>query len=304
MDNILPQYEIKELPSRFIPYPKGVKIYVTPLTAGAAMNIAMVGRTNIDLMKETLDGIKTEGIPKNLLTPQDILFLGVYRNLVSSKHDKITVRTFCPKCLKENEESKSLSAIKFKEIEGFDPDCYPIQVDFDNYTMWFSFLTYKDFEFCMTKYNGHKLQQTALQIIKYTNKMTNETIKKPEFTLNSKDKTTGAIELYVENLRKILYNFVDEDKDTLEEVLNILEDYSLQPIEVQCQDELCKNIYNINIDDKDVLILPFRDSQKSTRVRIVLSKNDIDKSNNNETNESERSGITSRTTASTIEQTA
>lgn len=302
MDNILPTYQVKELPSRFVPYPKGIKIYVTPLTAGAAMNIAMVGRTNIDLMKETLEGVTVEGMAKNLLTPQDILFLGVYRNLVSSKHDKISLKSICPKCLHENQESKSLSAIKFKEIAGFDEDCYPIQVNFDNYTMWFSFLTYKDFELCMQKYKGHKLQQTALQIIKYKDNKTNEEFKKPDFILNAKDaKATQAIELYVEKLRKILYNFVDEDKDTLNEILDILEDYSLKPIEVKCQDELCQNEYSININDEDVLVLPFRDSKKLTRARIVLSKDDIDKPDNNEANESSRSRNASEPSTKAIE---
>lgn len=302
MNDILPEYQVKELPSRFIPYPKGIKIYVKPLTAGAAMNIAMVGRTNIDLMKETLNGIRVEGMPKNLLTPQDILFLGVYRNLVSSKHDKILLKSICPKCLHQNEESKSLSTIKFKEIEDFEEDCYPIQVNFNDYTMWFSFLTYKDFEFCAQKYKGHKLQQTALQIIKYIDNKTGKETLKPEFSLSSKDtRATQTIELYIEDLRKILYNFVDEDRDILDEVLEILEDYSLQPIEITCQDELCKNKYSININDDDVLILPFRNSKESARARIVLSKNNIDTSDDNETNESKRSRNASRSTSKTSE---
>ena len=196
-----------------------------------------------------------------------------------------------------SENSKYLRYPNFITVENINK-AQQIQVNFNDYTMWFGFLTYKDFEFCMQKYRGHKLQQTTLQILKYTENSTGKTFEKPEFTLNSKNKkATEAIELYVEDLRRILYNFVDEDKDTLDEILEILEDYSLQPIDVICQDELCKNEYTVNINDEDVLVLPFRDSKKYTGARIVLSKDNIDKSDNNETNESEGSGNSSGITS-------
>lgn len=295
MDNIIPEYEVKELPSRFIGYPEEVKIYATPHSFGSALNIEMVGKNNINTMSETLEGIKVVGMAKNMLTPQDILFLGVYRNLLSSKHDKIDIRSYCPKCLNENHEKKSLSDIKFKAIEDFNRDVYPIEVSFNDYTMWFTFLSYKDFDFCMRKYRGHKLTQLAFQVCKYVDKNSGETFEKPEYSSNTKNTTaTKLIEEYVSKLKGILYSFVDEDKETLEEVVNILEDYGLKPVEVHCKDEHCKNVYSVELDGEGILITPFRDTEVSPRDRIKLHKNNFDGSNISEENEFERSGDASR----------
>lgn len=290
MDSILPEYEIKELPSRFIPYPKGTRIFATPYTYGAALNIEMVGKSNVNTMREILSGIKVEGLQKNLLTPQDILFLGVYRNLMSSKHDKIEINSVCPKCLRENKTIKTLKAIKFEAIEDFDESCYPIEVDFDNYTMWFSFLTYKDFDFCLTRYNGVTIYQQALQVTKYKDKKTEEEFEKPPYNAKSgKKEDTARIEAYVEKVRHILYNLVDEDADTLVEVIKLLENYGLKPIEIECEDETCKHQYTINVDDDNVLIMPFRSTEVTARDRIKLSKKRNDELSELETNELEGS---------------
>lgn len=286
MDYILPKYEVKEIPSRFIPYPEGTRIFVQPYRAGEAINIELVGRNNLRFMEEILSGVTVEGLPKNLLSPQDILFLGVYRNLVSSKHDKIDMKSICPYCLNENHETQSLSSIKFKETDGFDKECYPIEVDFDNYIMHFGFVTYKDFDFCLTKYRGHKLMQLALQVLDYQDKATGEIVKKPEYNAKTnKPQATAFIEKYVENVKTILYNFVDEDKEALEEVISILEDFGLKPIETVCSDERCKRTYSFNIDDEGVLVTPFRETRESARSRIKLRKSDINKSDSIQTDE-------------------
>lgn len=299
MDSIIPHYEVKELPSRFVGYPDGVRVLIAPYTAGAAMNIEMVGRTNINVFEETLDGIKVEGMPKNLLTPQDILFLGVYRNLVSSSHDKITLTSICPKCLNENKDNATLKTIKFKDIEEFDKSCYPIEVDFNDYTMHFGFVTYKDFKLCLNKFRGQKIYQLALQVVDYTDKKTGETFRKPDYNL---DRKTDLIEKYATDVRHILYNLVDEDRETLEEVIDILEDYGTKPIETECQDKRCRHKYSFSINDEGVLVTPFRETVKSARARIKLRKTDIDRPDNDETNEPEGSGITGETSRETGER--
>lgn len=293
MNSILPNYEVKELPSRFIGYPEGVRIFVQPYTAGQAMNIEMVGKSNMDSLEEVLDGVIIEGMNKGDLSPQDILFLGVYRNLVSSKSDKITINSICPKCLAENKESKSLGVIKFKELEGFDKDCYPIEVDFDNYTMKFEFLTYNAFKYCMKKYRGAKTYQIAFQVLEYKDKSSNETYHRPYFDYKNERHSTAAFDAYISNVRNIIFDLVDEDKDALNEVISILEDYGTKPIEVTCQDERCKHQYTVNIDEEGVLVTPFRESGTAARTRVKLRKSDIDKSASIQTIEPERSRTTS-----------
>jgi len=295
MDSVIPRYQVKELPSRFIGYPDDVVIYAKPHCFGSALNIEMVGKNNLKTMEEIMEGIDVEGMPKNMLTPQDILFLGIYRNLLSSKHDKIDLKSFCPKCLHENHHVESLKTIKFKPIEAFDKSVYPLKVEFSECTMWFTFLNYKDFEFCMKTYNGAKLAQLALQVKKYQFLDSDEVFEKPQFSTNTrKENDLKKIKSWVDTVRNILYNLVDEDMDVLEEVIRILEDYGLKKIEVECQDPKCKNKYEVDLDGEGVLVKPFRDTTKSSRDRIILRKDDIDKPDRAEEDEPERSGTPSR----------
>lgn len=291
MDSILPKYEVTELPSRFIGYPEGIQIFIQPYTAGQAINMEMVGRDGLNSLEEVLEGVEVRGMDKDSLSPQDIIFLGVYRNLVSSKNDKINIRSYCPKCLAENNEAKSLAVIKFKELEGFDREVYPIEVEFDRYIMHFEFLTYKAFKYCMRKYRGAKLYQLAFQVLDYTDKTTQEQFKRPYYTNNPDERrSTAAFDTYISNVRGILYDLVDEDKDALDEVVSILEDYGTKPVEVTCQDPRCKHNYTVDINGEGVLVTPFREPKESSRTRVKLRKSDFNQSDSIQTNESEGSG--------------
>lgn len=305
MDNILPSYRITELPSRFIGYPDNAVISVQPYTAGQAINIELAGRDNINSMEEILHGVNVQGISKEELSPQDVIFLGVYRNLVSSKNDKINIRSICPKCLAENNEAKSLAVIKFKELEGFDKECYPIEVDFDNYIMKFEFLTYKAFKHCLNKYHGAKLYQIAYQVSEYTDKETQEVFKRPYYSNDPNERrSTSAFDLYIKNVRNILFDLVDEDKDALNEVIDILEDYGTKPIEVTCSDERCKHKYSVNLNEEGVLVMPFREPRESSRTRIKLRKSDINKPDSVQADELEGSGNAGGNSNQTEEQAA
>lgn len=304
MDSILPKYKVTELPSRFIGYPEGAEIYIQPYTAGQAINIEMVGRNNLNVMEEILDGVTVNGISKEELSPQDILFLGVYRNLVSSKNDKISITSICPKCLAENKQAKSIADIKFKELEGFDKECYPIEVEFDNYIMHFEFLTYKAFKYCMRKYRGAKTYQLAFQVVDYTDKVTGETFNRPYYSADLNERrSTASFDKYISDVRNILFDLVDEDKEALDEVVKILEDYGTKPIEVVCQDERCKHEYTVDLDEEGVLVTPFRESGQSARDRIKLRKSDINRPDKSETDESERGGDAAGQSNPTEQQT-
>lgn len=295
MDAILPEYEVKEIPSRFISYPEGTKIFIQPYSFGESFNIQMVGQHNTNMMREILNGVKVEGMPKNLLTPQDILFLGLYRNLASSLHNKIDIQTTCPKCLHENHTIKTLGSIKFKDVDDFDRDVYPLKVTFNDYTMWFGFISYKDFEFCLNRYKGSKIHQLALQVVKYQKNGTDEIIEKPAFNPNSsKESATIAIERYIDKVRHILHYMVDEDKDTLTEVVEILENYGLKPIDIICEDALCKHEYDVNLEDKGVLVMPFREHKGHARDRIELRKGGNNEFHRPEENEPEGSSNVDR----------
>lgn len=261
--HILPEYEVKDLPSKFIGYPAGTRVYVKPFSFGEQINLQKIGRNGVELMRNILNSVKVEGMPKNLLTPQDVVFLGIYRKLVSTKHDKITAQSFCPHCAKQNEHHFTLRDLKFKTPEF---EIMPIQAELEHYTIEFGLLSTKAFLECLDKYKGEPLAMLAMQVKRvYENKYNADTNKNEliEVDLGSEDRR-------IERIRQILGRCVDEDKEILDEVAGILQGYGLRPLDVKCNDEFCQQDYSIELDDKSVLVFPFREHKEFDRSRIKL----------------------------------
>lgn len=251
--HILPLYEVSSLPSNFLGYPKDITISVRPFSFGEQVNMLKSGMREKDLFKSILEGV-TCNYPKNLLTPQDVMFLGVYRKLVSTKHDKITVESVCPECAKKNKSDLTLKQLQFKQPEFKQ---IPLKVNLEHYTIWFKLLSVKDFLACVKEHNAEPLAMLISQVDKiYDNE------KQDYIDMKRSDS--------YETIRGIIGGATDFDKEVLDEVADILSDYGLKPVDVECDDEFCKHKYQADLEDKTVLVYPFRDSEKSARSRIEL----------------------------------
>lgn len=262
--HILPEYPVQDIPSRFLGYPAGTKIFVKPFTFGEQVNLQKIGTVGADLFRSILNGVKCSGMAKNLITPQDLIFLGIYRKLVSTKHDKITAKSVCPYCAYHNEHNFSLKELKFKEPEF---EMIPIEVELSTHKIEFGLLTTKDFLFCVEKFKGEPLAMLAAQTQKvYEIQYDPETESEKSYTevkfKNDDDK--------IDKVRQLLGRCVDEDKDLLDEASVILQNYGLRPIDVKCEDEFCQQDYTIELEDKGVLVYPFREHNESNRSRIKL----------------------------------
>lgn len=228
-------FDIEQIPSGGIAYPKGWKVSISPYSFGDILNLARAAETGIAALDKIVSGIKCN-FDKDLLLPADIIYLGIYRKLVSTKHSKIEFKTECPVCMKENHKVMDLKELKFKELKI---PALPIIVELDQGTIEFNPITIKQYKEVFRKFDGDPSWLFAY----------------------------GAVNMTPGEARDIIQAAVDEDKETLDEVANLL-DFGLEPIEFECEDEYCDNMIKVSIDSPDTLVFPFREARTDNSRRI------------------------------------
>lgn len=228
-------FDMDKVPSGGITYPEDWKISITPYSFGDVLNLARAAETGIGALDKILSGVRCN-FDKNLLLPADVIFLGIYRKLVSTKHSKIEFTVECQACAKENKKVMDIKELKFKEIEI---PALPISVEMEAGTMEFMPIDLKGYKEVMKKFNGDPAWLLAYSVTNMDHG-------------KAKDIITAAI---------------DEDKDLLDEVTRLL-DFGLEPIEFECQDEFCDNVIKVQLEDPTVVVFPFRDNTKPIKDRI------------------------------------
>lgn len=280
-DHILPYYLVESLPSNFIGYPKGTKIECRPYSFGEQMNLQIAGENGKKLFKNILDGVRCN-IPKNTITTTDCIYLGIFRKLISTKQDKITVETTCPVCLHRNKHTFTLKDLKFKNLEF---DKLPIIANLQNYVLYFELMTVKRLTYCLDKFNGEALSLFASQVTRIDEVERNE-----DFEIVKCKQLDLGEEKLLKKAREIIGTATDIDKEVLDDVATYLSDYGLTPLDLVCQDELCKADYTVQLEENNVLVYPFRESDKSARNRIKFGNESDNKSDRPAQNELSGSG--------------
>lgn len=236
-------YDIEKLPSGGISYPENWKISITPYSFADVLNLTRAVETGIGAFEKILDGVKCS-FDKGDLIPADILFLGIYRKLVSTKHSKIEFKAECDMCMHENKKVMDLKDLEFKEIKI---PKLPIVVS-------------------LIDYNQEEETMVDLEFVPLTFAKYKEVIKK------YKGDTSWLLAYSVQNMepaeaRKIIMATIGSDRDLLDEVATYL-DFGLKPIEFACEEEFCDNILSVQLEDPTTVVFPFRSSKESAKNRI------------------------------------
>ena len=228
-------YEMESVPSNGIAYPENWKISITPFSFGDVLNFARAREVGVGAFKKMMEGIKCNFDKGNLL-PADVLYLGLYRKLVSTKHCKIEFESECPVCAKTNKKVMELKDLKFKDIEV---PALPIIAELEAGTLEFQPITMNKFFECHSKHKDDPMWMLAYSVTNMT----------------------------PEEARVIIMEAVGIDKEVIEEVVKML-DFGLKPIEFECQDEFCDNIISVQLENPETVVFPFRGSDESPKRRI------------------------------------
>lgn len=228
-------FDITELPSGGKVYPEDWKISITPYSFGDILNLSRAMETGINALDKIIAGVKCN-FDKELLLPADVIYLGIYRKLVSTKHSKIEFKVECPACMKENKKVVELQELQFKEVKV--PE-FPIVAELETGTLEFVPINLKNYKIVAKKYNAD-----------------------PAWTLAH----------CVQNMepaaaRDIIVNAIDLDKEILDEVTELM-DFGLKPIEFECQDEFCDQMISVQLEDPTTIVFPFREDGRSAKDRI------------------------------------
>lgn len=238
-------FDIPELPSGGIAYPENWKVSITPYSFGDVLNLSRAMETGVNALDKILAGVKCN-FDKDLFLPADIIYLGIYRKLVSTKHSKIEFKTECPVCMKENKKVVELKELKFKEIKV--PEL-PVRAELDAGELEFAPINLQQYKLVMKKFNGE-----------------------PSWLLAHSVQNMDAAEA-----REIISSAVDIDKEILDEITLLL-DFGLEPIQFECQDEFCDNTISVQLEDPTTIVFPFREDGRSAKDRIKFGSEPSSKS--------------------------
>lgn len=241
-------FDIEKVPSGGIAYPEGWKISITPYSFGDVLNLARAMETGVGALDKIISGVKCN-FDRELLLPADVIYLGIYRKLVSTKHSKIEFSTECPVCAKENRKVLELSELKFKEIEF---PKLPIRAELDAGTLEFVPINLKQYKEVIKKFKGDPSWLLA-------------------YSVTNMDPGKA---------RDIISSAIDLDREILDEVARLL-DFGLEPIEFECQDEFCDNIIKVQLEDPTTVVFPFRTPDESPKNRIKFGNESSSKRKGN-----------------------
>lgn len=239
----MPMIEVLQLPSKFLPYPDGTKVFYKPYTFGELEKISGSNLSFSEMSKIIMSGIETHGITKMDLDYQDYLYLAVLRKLSTFSKSNYHISFKCPHCQQQVDCSPELSSIEWSEMEGV-PEL-PLLVNIAGMDLDMSSLTVED----VSLLENQGLVKSDIAVIAGM-------IKNVEFK--------SAMEI-VENLDD------GEDIAVLTMAKELL-DFGNQTTTIVCPNKECKKPVKVTVRGIAKLAEPFRKSPEALLNRLLHGK--------------------------------
>jgi len=243
----LPWVEIKELPSKFLAYPKGSKILYRPFTYGEIVELAQSKLSDEEFARKILlPGIETRGFDKLDLVFADFSFITLLRYISSFPSYEFRISNKCYKCEKSINKSIRAVEIEYKDLEV--PDL-PIVANLSIGELHFMPLTLR---------NRIRLESD------------------PDLDINNPKHVIASliVNYNIHEAIKLLKleDLLPEDVEIINEIDQMLA-LDIKPVSVKCSNENCGAINKIKLSIGGTL-RPFRRHKKSVedRVRFGISR--------------------------------
>lgn len=240
-----------EVPSRFLPYPKGSVITYRGYTYGELIRL---NQSKLDVGGEIeliLEGIRTEGFEKSELSYFDYLFVAMHRKLSTFDTNTFNLVFACDACGGDNRIEMDVMKVEFTDLST--PEL-PIVVDVGlDKPLMFKPLTVDSFiRLSRTELLGDQM----------------------EIFLEMIDPPLPPLEK--EDMRKTLTDLPGRMMEVLLQVDTLLY-FGVKPVEVQCKHCSTPEVpytMKVNIHDPGVIVEPFRGDREfvGNRIRFGLSK--------------------------------
>lgn len=253
----IPEFSVvvENLPSGGVFYPSGVSIKYKTYSFGEVQKASTSSANIAHSVQLAVDGITTEGMPKDRLTLFDALYLGIMRKISSMGELKFEMPFICRGCGQQTKGIFTHKDINFRDLpEEVVP---PIEAEVGGRTLQFAPMTVRQFlDLHGGRYNPHlvngKIDKTAIYATMIKN-------------LDFKD----AIAL-------LSVPMSPDDLETLSEIDKLLV-HDVQPLEVICKMQVtnkagekveCGTQNALKLEGREALLRPFRDGEAPARARI------------------------------------
>lgn len=233
--------EVKDLPSKFMPYPKGTRVLTRPYTYGEVININESHLTLVDQIQRVAKGIQVFGIDNALeLTMFDFLYLGLKRKLDTLGATDFMAVFMCrnPQCGHADHVQLTTADLNFDYIKAKD---LPITIkDFPGLgNCTFSPMTMRQFLEMMETEKDDTISMMARQCINQD----------PVRAYNAFFTATGQWHRDLKRVDDYLF-------------------HGLASIEVECKE--CKRPTPVMLDGWEAVIIPFRGQDEPDEGSIVF----------------------------------
>ena len=216
--------EVTQLPSNFLSYPKGSKIFYTPFTLGEleTLNSGTVnfGQALINL----IDAITTEGFDKDDLAYFDLIYIGIKRKLTALGDIRGELTGYCPKCGQENSKEFTYTEIDFTQPKA---PGLPAKLSAGNIELHFSLFTYRKWVEFSKRESSNRLDALAYMVTNHP----------------------------YEKAKELINQLTGEDIICLDEI-EVALDYGIKPMVLKCSGILEPGEPEIAIEGEREEVLP------------------------------------------------
>lgn len=239
----MPMIQVTDLPSKFLPYPDGTKVFYKPYTFGELEKISGSNLSFADLSKIIMAGIETVGITKGDLDYQDYLYIAVLRKLSTFSKTTFSASFKCPYCQEQVTASPELAMIEWGELDGI-PEL-PLSVSIGGADLDFKSLTVD--------------QAGELEMLGYT-----------ESDIHTLAAMVSNVEF--DAAYELLSNLTDGDDIAVVTMIRKLLDFGSQSTTIVCPNSKCKSKVKVTVRGIARIAEPFRQSPETILNRILHGK--------------------------------
>lgn len=235
-ENSIADILVTVLPSKFKTYPEGATISYKPYTYGQILKSSQSHLSKKDKLQAVLDGITTS-FPKEELTYFDVLYLATLRKLSTFNSAEFRIKYKCPntECGKANDYNFRIDTIEYDDLEVPDlPLVYDIQ--------------------------GVEIHSMPITIGAYMDLLRD---KKDQDRLAAFAAT--VVNMKSDRAYRVLAKATGTELELLKEVDEMLY-FGIKPYECTCSE--CGTVTDININNDNIFIEPFRGDQEPIRSKI------------------------------------
>ena len=238
--------ETKELPSGFGFYPKGAKVWFSPMTTREVEILNESELSSKLLYENAIANITTENMNSEDLTFSDFIFINLQRRLYSQTEIRCTLQTTCKNCGKSITEE-----FDFNEIEFETPKDSRLQrCQLGEYKVDIGPLTIGGVLKMLNSEKGVNNIDTLAHCVRKI------------YPLDSEVKNIYSFEL----AQEIMANTWGEEREILE-YIDSLQSHSIKPREIICSN--CNTSWKEELGDPEALIFPSDRPRQSIADKVL-----------------------------------